>query len=148
MGWLMSAEAVIREARGMIGWPWRHQGRRASGIDCAGLVILAFARAGWPAALEAPRRYGRDGWDDVLRSSLEQYFGAPLSDGEMWLPGDVPLFALAGWTESHIGVFGDHPHASVSLIHASRARGCVVESGLSGRLALRIIDVFRPAWQT
>lgn len=143
----MSAEAVVREAREMIGWPWRHQGRRASGIDCAGLVILAFARAGWPAALEAPRRYGRDGWDGVLRESLEEYFGNPVI-GDNWLPGDVPLFALAGWNESHIGVFGDHPHSSVSLIHSSRQRGQVVESALSWKLKTRIIDVFRPVWQT
>lgn len=144
----MTAAAVIHHARQMLGTPWRHQGRKPWAVDCAGLVILAFNAAGWPGAMQTPKRYGRDGWNGVLRESLEEYFGAPIARGAQWLPGDVPLFAFAGHQESHIGIFGDHPSARLSLIHASQRAGRVVEAAVSDALQVRIVDVYRPIWPT
>ena len=143
----MSAEVVIREARTLIGVPWRHQGRKPWALDCAGLVILSFANAGWPRALEAPYKYGRDGWGNLVRESLNKYFGDPLLYGELWQPGDVPLYAMGGH-ELHIGIFGDHPVGGLTLIHSSRRSGCVVEGALRTFSNIDVVDGFRPAWQT
>ena len=63
-------ERVVAQARAMLGVRWRHQGRKPWAVDCAGLVVVAFAAAGWPNAEASPAKYGREPWDDMLRKTL------------------------------------------------------------------------------
>lgn len=55
-------ERIALAARGLVGVPFRLQGRSAeTGLDCVGLAAEAAARAGWVRA--APDRYGLRGGD-------------------------------------------------------------------------------------
>ena len=141
---MSGAEAVVAHARSMIGVAWRHQGRKPWAVDCAGLVVLSFAAAGWPGAGDSPARYGREPWDDMLRRTLVGHFGAPLEAGE-WQAGDVPLFRWGRGEPTHVGIIADHPRGGLSIIHASNRPG-VVEVQLIGRLRECVIEVYRPEW--
>lgn len=139
-------QRVVSQARAMLGVPWRHQGRKPWAVDCAGLVVLAFAAAGWPTATAAPARYGREPWDDMLRRTLHSQFGEPLPDGVEWQAGDVPLFRWGAGQPTHVGVFADHPLGGLSLIHASNHIGKVVEAALSKQQQAGVVEVYRPRW--
>lgn len=136
-------DRVVAHARSMIGVPWRHQGRKPWAVDCAGLVVLSLAAAGWPNAITAPARYGREPWDDMLRRTLVEHFGEPISGD--WMPGDVALFRWGKGEPSHVGIIAEHPHGGMSIIHASNLRN-VVETALSGRMLECVEEVYRPRW--
>jgi len=136
-------QRVVEEARKLVGVKWRHQGRKPWAVDCAGLVVLSFAAAGWPDASAAPARYGREPWDDMLRKTLVGYFGAP-TPGPLQ-QGDVPLYRWGKLEPSHVGIIANHPNGGLSLIHSSNLCG-VVEVGLYGEFEDCIIEVYRPNW--
>lgn len=136
-------ERVVAHARSMIGVPWRHQGRKPWAVDCIGLVGVCMVAAGWPHPVEWPKGYGREPWEDRLRTGLRQHFGSPIV-GE-WMPGDVPLFRWGKTEPSHIGLLAAHPHGGISIIHASNKRG-VVETLLAGRQLECVTEVYRPMW--
>lgn len=139
----MSADRVVAHARSMVGTPWRHQGRKPWAVDCAGLVVLSFAAAGWRSAEAAPARYGRDPWDDMLRETLRGQFGEPTDDA--WRAGDVALFRWGQGEPSHVGIIADHPLGGLSIIHSSNLMG-VVETSLAGRMLDSVVEVYRPEW--
>lgn len=136
----MSAEAFIAGARKLKGARWRHRGRKPWAVDCVGLLILAARDAG----VEVPDEpiYGREPWDDQLRSCLRARFGAPVADRQ---PGDVALIRWRAAEPSHIGVLARHPLGGLSLIHAHNLHG-VVECGLSGPYASAVVEVYRLSW--
>lgn len=136
-------ERVVAHARSMVGVPWRHQGRKPWAVDCIGLVYVSLTAAGWPRAVDLPRGYGREPWDDQLRKGLRQHFGGPISGD--WMPGDIALFRWGKGEPSHVGIIADHPHGGLSIIHASNLRN-VVETALSGRLLSCVEEVYRPEW--
>lgn len=136
-------ELVVAHARSMVGVPWRHQGRKPWAVDCIGLVYVSLTAAGWPHAVDLPRGYGREPWDDQLRKGLRQHFGEPVSGD--WMPGDIALFRWGKGEPSHVGIIADHPHGGLSIIHASNLRN-VVETSLSGRLLSCVEEVYRPKW--
>lgn len=138
-------DRVVAEARKMLGVKWRHQGRKPWAVDCAGLVVLSFAAAGWAGAEASPARYGRDPWDDMLRKTLVGHFGSALPPGQPWQQGDVPLFRWGKGEPSHVGIIADHPRGGLSIIHASNLRN-VVETALTGRMLASVEEVYRPRW--
>lgn len=139
----MSSHKVIEFARGMIGTPWRHQGRKPWAVDCAGLVVLSFSSAGWKGANDSPAKYGRDPWDDMLRKTLNGFFGEPINSE--WDEGDVALYAFGKGEPSHVGIIANHPDGGLSLIHSSNLEG-VIESRMSFDLVSNVIEVYRPDW--
>ena len=139
----MSAAQVVTHARGMIGVPHRHQGRKPWAVDCIGLVEVSLRATGWTPAAEMPASYGREPWDDRLRKGLQAHFGDPITSE--WRPGDVPLFRWGKGEPTHVGIIANHPHGGVSIIHASTRRG-VIETLLAGRLLDCVIEVYRPEW--
>lgn len=138
-------ERVVAQARAMLGVRWRHQGRKPWAVDCAGLVVLSFAAAGWPNATASPARYGREPWDDMLRKTLAGHFGPPIPAGSEWQAGDVALFRWGKSDPSHVGIIADHPAGGLSIIHASNLRN-VVETAFTGRLLASVEEVYRPVW--
>lgn len=136
-------ERVVAHARAMLGVPWRHQGRKPWAVDCAGLVVLAFAAAGWPTAKNSPARYGREPWDSMLERTLEYQFGPPTQDP--WQQGDVAMFRWGKGEPSHVGIIANHPVSGLSIIHSANTTG-VVESGLVGRMLESVVSVYRPEW--
>ncbi|MBN9071513.1 MAG: C40 family peptidase [Rhizobiales bacterium] len=62
--------AVLAEARGWIGTPYRHQGRtKGVGCDCLGLVLGVW-RALYGSVPETPAVYGMSGADDGAADAL------------------------------------------------------------------------------
>ena len=134
--------ALLAEARGWIGTPYRHQASvRGAGCDCLGL-IRGLWRACHGAEPEPPPAYGPDWAESRGDEALWQALGRLLRPaGPVPLPGDVLLFRMrAGSVAKHLGILsavGPSPR----FIHAYSGHG-VVESPLSRPWARRIVARF------
>lgn len=139
------AEAVVAQARGWIGTPYRHQAScLGAGTDCLGLL-----RGVWREILgpepEAVPSYTPD-WSEPGRS--EDLLAAagrnllPVARAEA-RPGDVLLFRMReGGVAKHVGILACSPRGDATLIHAYSGHG-VVESPLTPAWVRRIAGVFR-----
>jgi peptidoglycan endopeptidase LytE len=101
-------QAVVRSALAMLGTPYRWGGADHRGVDCSGLVILAF-----------------EGRARLPRTSYGQWkVGTPVPVSDL-LPGDLVFFNTNGTGAGHVGIFiGDR-----QFVHGSSAgRGVVISS--------------------
>lgn len=135
----MSAQAFVEAARGLLGTPWRHRGRKPWGVDCIGLVVLSARAAGYDAP--DPGRYGREPWDGRLRAALRAYCGDPI-DKRLAQVGDIALIQWDKGEPSHVGVVADYLYGGLSLIHANNLHG-VVEHAMSGHYYDVVQEVYR-----
>lgn len=130
----------VEIARTYLGTKWVHQGRSRKGLDCVGLIRVAFPELNW---LEW-NDYGRDPVAGLLEQRARQLLGPPIPIDEM-RPGDAVLMAFPRAIR-HCGIVGDHPHG-LSLIHTyqgvGRFGGRVVEHVLDRRWRDRIRFVHR-----
>ncbi|MFM9271728.1 C40 family peptidase [Halomonas elongata] len=93
----MERTMILAEARQTLGTPYRFGGDTPSGLDCSGLVQLAYARAG----IKVPR------------TSRRQFENLPPIDKAR--PGDLLFFDTAGRGDaSHVGIYLGHGQ----MIHA------------------------------
>ena len=110
-------ERIVQNARKFIGTPFRHSGRSTLGIDCAGLLYMAYHRAG----IELPKSDGLpytvawwkvDGAEERLYNALIGCGFRVLSDDELPDKADVPLFRLFGdaYPAHHSGIMVDQYH--------------------------------------
>ena len=81
-----SASSPLEAARGYLGAPYEWGGLTAAGIDCSGLVHVAYRATG--------RIVPRDSWQ-------QEAAGDPVAEGEE-RPGDLIAYGEAGKTD-HIG---------------------------------------------
>lgn len=134
--------AHVSHARDLIGTRWRHRGRGKGKIDCVGLIVVSFARAG--RVLDDRVHYGREPVRDNLRGGLLSAFGPPVSREPR--VGDVALLRGAVYP-LHVAIFGDYVGGGLSLIHASNAPGVgkVCEQRFAGEWEKRLVAVFD--WQ-
>lgn len=104
-------DKIVQNARKFIGTPFCHSGRSTLGIDCAGLLYMAYNRAG----IELPKSDGMPytvGWwkhidvEERLYNALVNVGFRPLSKNELLDKGDVPLFKLFGenYPAHHSGI--------------------------------------------
>ena len=107
-GWVRSdalaADDPLAVARGLLGTPYVWGGLGRDGIDCSGLVHLAFRAVGV--------RVPRDAADQAALAS-------PVTEPE---PGDLYFFGRPGETVGHVAFVTE-----VGLLHASDGAGGVVE---------------------
>lgn len=134
----MGAAEFVECARRLKGTRWRHRGRKPWALDCVGLVVVAARQSG--LELQDEPLYGREPWDDQLRSGLRSRWGDPVSP---WQPGDVALIRWEQGEPSHVAIIGDRPDGGLTLIHADNLKG-VVECSLSGRFLKCVIEAYRP----
>jgi len=109
------ARLILQTARSFTGTPWKLGGESKTGIDCSGLVLVSFGKAG----IQMPRR------------SLDQSkIGRDVSEREL-LPGDLLFFALNKSSNeiNHVGIVSRTEGDKTFFIHTSRSRG-VMESCL------------------
>jgi cell wall-associated NlpC family hydrolase len=133
-------DAFVTAARSLRGTRWRHRGRKPWAVDCVGLVALAGAKSGLPG--EDVRGYGREPWEDSLRSGCRERWGAPLPVDQAQ-PGDVALVRWGAGEPSHMGIVARHPDGHLSVIHSHNLHG-VIEQSLVGRLRQVVFEVYRP----
>jgi cell wall-associated NlpC family hydrolase len=144
---------LVEQARTYLGTPWRHLGRSRDGIDCAGVVICAYADLG--IVIPDIERYGREPHRDGLMAGAIVGLGDPVWKGRncpraVLAIGDVVIMTSAAFGAKephHIGIVGDDPHHGLSLIHADGTFGVsrVDEAGLMDQYLNRIVAVFRRA---
>lgn len=127
----------IQVARALLGVPWRHQGRNPIvGIDCAGLLLLAFD-------VHTPTpTYGRNPHSGLLEATMEGLLGAPLPGVDDLCPGDAVAMAYAGPIR-HCGLIAEDIHGGLSLIHTDSILGRVTEHPLDDKWLRRIRRVYR-----
>lgn len=120
--------ALVRSARELIGVPWKHLGRGPTGLDCAGLLVLASKRAGlnlfdWAPL---PRRYDRHASPDLLELIRSHCTPAPGPEC-----GVLVLFQFDG--EKHARHLALMTEAG-TIIHAeAKMRKAVIEHGYRGQ---------------
>lgn len=140
---------LVQAARRYMGTPWRHCGRSATGMDCAGLPWLAYADCG--VALPDRRRYGREPFKSGLMDGLIDALGASVWSGAKGAcarstlqVGDVVLLSPESLPR-HIGIVGDCEQFGLSLVHADSTPGVmrVAEIGLDNFFVRQIVAVFR-----
>lgn len=107
-GWVrtsaLAADDPLAVARGLVGTPYVWGGLGRDGIDCSGLVHLAFRAVG--------RRVPRDAADQAA-------YAVPVAEPQ---PGDLYFFGRPDEVVSHVGFVTDG-----GLLHASEADGVVEE---------------------
>ncbi len=130
--------ALVAAARRYLGVPFRHRGRTALGLDCAGLALIAYKDLG----LDLPdiRVYGREPHKNGLERAVEAALGPALDRAPR--VGDVLIFRFDR-DPHHIGIAGDYVHGGLSLIHAYGTAGRVVEHRLDDTWYGRIVAVHR-----
>jgi len=114
-------DRVVQNARKFIGTPFRHSGRSTLGIDCAGLLYMAYNRAGIFIPKNDGKEYSVQWWKHI--DSEERLYNALvgcgfrfLSDDELPDKGDIPLFRLYGdhYPAHHSGIMIDQEY----FVHA------------------------------
>lgn len=131
--------ALIDAARKYLGVPFRHRGRSATGLDCAGLGVLAYRDCG----IDVPdlRAYGREPYRNGLMEALQAALGDPVDGGP--LPGDVVVMRFDK-DPHHVALIAQAPYADqLTMIHADSMHGRVVEHRLSEDWRARIVAVYR-----
>ncbi|MGJ7497455.1 NlpC/P60 family protein [Variovorax sp. RT4R15] len=149
---------LVARARTHIGVPYRHLGRTAQHLDCAGLPWLSYAEEG--VALPDLKKYGRTPFDDGLMRAVEDALGAPVWVGSvgrvvsraLLQVGDVVAMRFVK-EPHHLAIVGDDAWHGLSLIHADGTPqagphgrmlpGKVVEHGLTDHFLAMIAAVFR-----
>lgn len=125
---MTSRDAVIAEARALLGVRFAHQGRHpAYGLDCLGLLLIVAARTGLlPAdsgaeAVRADYSSRPDG--AYLMGRLDHW----LVRQERARPGDVLLLDIHGEPQ-HLALATDYPTpGALGMIHAYAPARKVVE---------------------
>lgn len=134
-------------ARAYIDTRFRHRGRNARGLDCAGLVWAAYNDLG--VTLPDFRLYGPEPHQDGLTRHVEAALGgdvavAPVAAGQLQ-PGDVIVLRFER-EPHHVAIVGDHDYAgtrALTVIHACGMNGRVLEQRLTPDMTARITHVYR-----
>lgn len=112
---------VIQNARKLIGTPFRHTGRSSLGVDCGGLLYLAFGRAGFHIPENDGSYYSVAWWKHTdaeprLYNFLKKAGFIFLSNNESIDKCDIVCFKLFGekYPAHHCGIMIDQNH----FIHA------------------------------
>jgi gamma-D-glutamyl-L-lysine dipeptidyl-peptidase len=126
-GWLplgqLKFDDALEVARGLLGTPYVWGGLTPHGIDCSGLVHLAFRRAG--------RTLPRDA-DDQARATT------PLEPGRE-ARGDLYFFSETGNGVTHVGFVTAPGH----ILHACNDAARVVEEPLPDRRRATLTGIHR-----
>lgn len=131
--------ALVAAARRYVGVRFVHRGRRADKLDCAGLVLRAYADCG--VELPAPpENYGREPQLGAFMDAIVAALGPAVSGPPQ--VGDVVTLRTAQHPH-HVAIVGDYPGGLLSLVHASGEHGRVVEHRLSPEYLARIVTIHR-----
>lgn len=122
---------VVECARQYIGVPFQHQGRSTAGLDCGGLVVVAYRDAGIEVAdVKGYSRYPGGG-------SLQRVLGRSFHLVSKPHPGDVLLMAF-GREPEHLAIY-----AGRTIIHSYERVMKVVEHRFALVWQARVRGVYR-----
>jgi cell wall-associated NlpC family hydrolase len=130
----MIGSAVVLAARGMVGTPFRHQGRvPGEALDCAGLAVCAACACGLPAI--DLHGYGRRPTFGELEAHLDRQPALRRVMREAQA-GDLLLMCFSREPQ-HVAIC-----AGETLIHAYESVGKVCEHGFTDEWKARIVRVY------
>jgi cell wall-associated NlpC family hydrolase len=133
---------IVEAARSLVGTPFVHAGRApGAGIDCGGVVILAYAPVGidLEVGVDYPVIDMSAPVIDTLGARLR-----PLQPGEDLQPGDVLVIAGRSGMRCHLGVLGG-VSGDLTIIHAWNAAGfhAVIEQPLPDQMRRLMTHAYR-----
>jgi hypothetical protein len=134
---------LVLAARSYLGVKYRHRGRNRLGIDCAGLVVLAYRDCGVETTNYV--QYGRTPFQNGLVEHCTAIAGAALPTGAELQEGDVLLLRF-NVDPHHMAIVSTVEYDGVStsnIIHADGHVGRVIEQRLTPDMTARITHVFR-----
>jgi cell wall-associated NlpC family hydrolase len=125
---LIDTQSLIDSARQLVGAPYRHQGRDASGVDCIGFLAATFAALGvdHPAyiGVRDDLNYGRLASPEFLKLVERHCRPAPRP-----APGVLVMMRYGpNVPPQHCGIIAENGN----IIHACARRGQVLEHGYRG----------------
>lgn len=133
----IAAARTLRDARTR----FRHQGRNALGVDCAGLLVYGMAAVG--RTLKDADGYGRLPYKERLEGLLRENFGEPLELTAPLEEGDVVLLKMVG-DPSHVGIITRYPSGGYAILHSYAQQKMVVEHRMNDEWLNYIYRAFRP----
>lgn len=134
---------VTKAARAYLGTRWRHRGRSVHGLDCAGLVVLAYRDCG----VELPdfTLYGREPHRDGLITHMTAALGEPLPISTPLADGDVVVLRFDR-EPHHVAIVAAASYggtAAFNVIHADGHIGRVLEHRLMPDVLARVTHHYR-----
>jgi len=127
-------DEIIKNARECIGVPFRHQGKTMKGMDCRGLLIHAFGKAG--LEVNDIKGYGRDPNPSQMNAAMLKVCGK-VSFNEIE-PTDIIYFRF-NRRPTHLALYT----GKNSIIHSYLAMRRVVEHEIDREWINSIVCVYR-----
>lgn len=123
-------EKAVQEARSYRGTKYKYGSMSKSGMDCSGLMCVAYKAAG----VTVPRT-----------SSAQSVYGKRVYIGEL-RKGDLVFFGASKGSQkiTHVGMVTEASKESVTFIHASTKRGVTENELLTGYYRPLYIKAVRP----
>ncbi len=121
---------VLTEAKDFLGTPYQYGGKSRAGIDCSGLTMVCYEKAGvaLPRSAADQSQYG----DKVERDALQV--------------GDLVFFDAKGKGKiDHVGMVTKAEGKDVIFIHASTSKGVRYDYLNEGYWTDRVVDARRVA---
>lgn len=125
----VTRDAVIEQARHLVGVPFMHQGRSIHGVDCIGVMTLAVTNAGLDPEAVTGLKDTRD-YDRMTTSEMLDKMSRVCERVRESEPGCLVLFRFP--LERHPQHFGILTKEG-TVIHADIKQGKVVEHGYRGQ---------------
>lgn len=126
------SDLVLKTARKYMGTPWKLGGEEKTGIDCSGLVVVAYREAG----VQLPRR------------SIDQASAGKEVSIHKAEPGDLIFFAFSEVDKkgiNHVGIVSKvNPDGSLLFLHTSRKKGVMESSLAEPHFKKAFVKVVRP----
>ncbi|AMW36139.1 putative cell wall peptidase [Xanthomonas phage XAJ2] len=139
-----SAQKAVDIARSLMRVKWIHQGRNVNvGIDCCGLLVLAFEPE------EDFIEYSAHPHNGQLEGKLFDYFGDPVVTDRKVIADDLKLGDVVAMSFGekgvcrHVGIIGDYLYGGPSIIHTDSSVGFVTEHAIDDAWLAKIKKVYR-----
>lgn len=133
------ANDIVYAATGLVGVPYRHQGRNQAGLDCAGVMIVVSHMLGLT---------DRDTTSYSRRPNVKEFTAFMIEVGCKQLPmaqlahGDILRINTAGWPV-HLGVYEIDDRGEEWYIHAFARHKKVTRDPLTADVKRSINSVWR-----
>lgn len=128
-------QSMAVAARGFVGTPFKHKGRRPSiGLDCAGVAVCA----AWEAGLTVPDFLDYGPHPDPQSLLRHLAVRATMQDFGDLVAGDLVVFGYRRGQPAHFAM-----HCGETMVHAYEFAGRVIEHRMSQSWRNRLHSVWR-----
>lgn len=138
--------ALVAAARSLRGVRFVHRGRTRRGLDCAGMVKVAYQICGVELAdfvlyAKEPSAHGPGLTAYMVQALGDPVAVGPVRAGQLQV-GDVLVMRFEV-EPHHVAIVTDYPFGGFALIHACGHNKKVIETRLAPDMVKRITHVFR-----